>query len=76
MNMAERRVGGGLVALTVLAAIGVRLIWKGVTGNIARDVFGTPRFAAPGWYILAGTLLQVPLILYVAFVVHQGWGSP
>jgi hypothetical protein len=74
-NPANYAVGRGLWAFLIFAGFGIRLIWQGLWGTIARDVFGDPRFASPGYYILAGVLLQVPLVLYIIFILRQGYGS-
>lgn len=69
------RIGGGFVAFIMCAGLGIRWIWQGLRNSIARDVFGEPRFAARWLYISAGVLLQIPLVLYCIFLVHQGYGS-
>ena len=61
--------------MVIFAGFGIRWIWKGLRGDIARDVFGQPRFTPPWLYVLAGVLAQMPLVLYMVFILRQGYGS-
>ena len=42
-----------LAAGAVIAGFGVRLVWRGATGNVWKDRFGEP-FVPPWLYVVAG----------------------
>jgi hypothetical protein len=70
-TLIDRKIAGGFVGFGVLALLGLRLLVRGIRDDIY-DWLGER--SAPRWsYILAGVLLVLPLVAWIAFLSHQGW---
>jgi len=64
-------ISGGFIAFGLCSAYGVKLIYQGATNQII-DESGMDK--APRWMFLAGGfLMQVPLIVFIAYLFHQGY---
>jgi hypothetical protein len=64
-------IASGFFGFGGLAFLGLRLLIRGARGDIY-DWLGE-RWA-PRWsYIAAGLLCLVPLVGFIAFLIHQGW---
>jgi hypothetical protein len=67
----QKRIVGGLAAFGILAAFGLRFLYKGLRNDI-HDWIGE-RYA-PRWsYILFGLLCQLPLAGFILLLSHQGY---
>lgn len=73
IGAARGAMGRALIPFTVFAVLGLRWIWMGITRDIPIDVFGTPRYAPPWLYVIAGLVCQAPLVLYVLFILRPGY---
>jgi hypothetical protein len=65
------RIWGGFVAFGVCAAFGLRLLYRGIRGDVC-DSSGTP-IAGRGWFIGGGLLGLSALVAYTVFVWKQGY---
>jgi len=65
------RIAAGFFGFVVLALIGLHLLIRGVQGDIY-DWLGHAR-ASRAWFLIGGIFLQLPLIAWIAFLIHQGW---
>ncbi len=65
------RVWGGFLAFGLCAVFGLRLLYRGITGDV-RDASGTP-IAGRGWFIGGGIFCLLPLVAYSVFVWKQGY---
>jgi hypothetical protein len=65
------RIAGGFLAFGICAAIGLRLIYRGVRDDIC-DASGTP-IAGRSWFIIGGIFCLLPLIAYSLFLWKQGY---
>jgi hypothetical protein len=64
-------ISGGIVVFGCCCAYGIKLIYLGVTNQII-DESGMDK--APRWVFLAGGfLMQIPLLVFVAYLFHQGY---
>ena len=70
-TLLDSKIGGGFVGFGLLAAIGLRLLFRGLRGE-PRDWLGHS-LAQRGWYIFGGAFLQFPLIAWIFFLRSQGW---
>jgi hypothetical protein len=61
----------GFLAFTVCAAFGLRLLYRGLCGDV-NDSSGTP-IAGRGWFMVGGILCVLPLMAYAVFVWKQGY---
>ena len=68
------RIWAGFIAFGICAVFGLRLCYRGIQGDVC-DRTGTP-IAGRGWFIGAGLCCVLPLIVYFAFVWHQGYFGP
>jgi hypothetical protein len=55
----------GVIGAIVLGAIGISILWKGITGNISGSTIGEPIFPRSA-YIITGLLF---LILPITFLI-------
>lgn len=70
----EQKIVGGIFVGVVFACCGLWLLWRGLTNDIARDLFGEA--AIPRWlYIAGGGLLTGIAVAYVRFLRQflGGW---
>jgi hypothetical protein len=65
------RIAGGFIVFGICAAIGLRLLYRGVSNDIC-DISGTP-IAGRIWFILGGIFSMLPLVAYSLFVWRQGY---
>ncbi len=65
------RIWAGFLALGICAAYGLRLIYRGIRGDIS-DASGTP-VAGRSWFIGGGILCLLPLCAFCLFVWKQGY---
>ncbi len=65
------RIWGGFLALGICAAFGLRLLYRGIRGDVC-DASGTP-IADRGWFIAGGLVCFLPLVAYSIFVWKQGY---
>ncbi len=65
------RIWGGFFVLAICAAYGLRLVFRGIRGDVC-DTSGTP-IAGRGWFIAAGVVCFFPLVAYFVFVWKQGY---
>ena len=68
------RIWAGFLAFGICAAFGLRLLYRGIRGDV-NDASGTP-IAGRGWFIGGGVGCLLPLILYLIFVWKQGYFDP
>ncbi|HOW68389.1 MAG TPA: hypothetical protein P5186_07145 [Candidatus Paceibacterota bacterium] len=68
------RIWSGVLVFGIGAAIGLRLIYRGIRGDVC-DKSGTP-MAGPSWFIGGGILCLMPLVAYLVFVWKQGYFAP
>jgi hypothetical protein len=67
----DLKIIGGFLGFGALALAGLALLSRGVRGDIY-DWLGEAR-ASRWWFVTVGLLLQPPLVVWVVFVVRQGW---
>ena len=65
------RIWGGFLAFGICAAFGLRLLYRGIRGDV-NDVSGRP-MAGRGWFIAGGSFCLLPLFAYSVFVFRQGY---
>jgi hypothetical protein len=65
------RIWGGFIAFGLCAALGFRLLYRGLRGDV-NDASGTP-MAGRAWFIAGGLFCFVPLVAYSVFVWKQGY---
>jgi hypothetical protein len=65
------RIGGGFLVFGICAAFGLRLLYRGIRGDVY-DSSGTP-IAARSWFIAGGIFCLLPLVAYSFFVWKQGY---
>jgi hypothetical protein len=67
----KRAIDGGFVVFGLCSAYGIRLLYLGITNKII-DASGMNK--APRWIFLScGFLMQMPLIVYLAYLFRQGY---
>jgi hypothetical protein len=64
----DKVVGGGLLVFGICAFCGLRLLYRGICGDIF-DSSGT-QMAGREWFIVGGVLLIVPFVMYL-FLLWQ-----
>lgn len=52
--------------------IGARCVYQGLTGTVPRDLTGDYRYAGPAVFVVAGCLLQLPLLFRFALYLATG----
>ena len=67
----DGRIAVGFLPFVLLALIGLQLLARGVRGDIS-DWLGHAS-ASRAWFLIGGIFLQLPLIAWIAFLVHQRW---
>lgn len=65
------RITAGFLPFIVLALFGVRLLIRGIRDDIY-DWIGHASASRP-YFIIGGIFLQLPLIAWIVFLIHQGW---
>ena len=66
-----RKVGGGIFVFALCAALGLRVLYRGLRGDTL-DSSGTP-VAGRAWFIIGGILLLLPFVGYMVFIWRQGY---
>jgi hypothetical protein len=70
-STAHGAAGGGFLVFGICALYGLRLLIRGISGDILDD-FGTP-VAGRSWFIVGGILLMLPLVAFGLFAWRQGY---
>jgi hypothetical protein len=65
------RIGAGFLAFGICAAFGLRLLYRGIRGDV-NDTSGTP-IAGRSWFIGGGIFCLLPLVAYLVFIWSQGY---
>ena len=65
------RIWGGFLAFGICAAFGLRLLYRGIRGDVC-DTSGTP-IAGRVWFIGGGIICLLPLVAYFIFAWKQGY---
>lgn len=71
VSTAEHAMVRGFVVFGIVAVCGARVLYRGIRQDIA-DNTGIPN-GSRWWWIIAGAVLQVPLIGYAVFAYKQGF---
>lgn len=60
----------GIIAGVVIVGLGLWLLWRGITNDIPRDLFGTP--LVPRWmWIIGGLMSAIGGLALIAFLLWQ-----
>jgi hypothetical protein len=65
------RVAAGFFGFIALALFGLQLFVRGIRDDIYDWLGHAP--ASRAWFIVGGIFLQLPLVAWIAFLIHQGW---
>lgn len=61
----------GLVVFAIIAFFGLKILIRGLRDDTA-DITGIPN-GSRWWWIIAGILMQLPLIIFTVFAWRQGF---
>jgi hypothetical protein len=67
----DELVAAGFSGFVVLSFLGIRLLIRGIRSDIYDWLGHAP--ASRFWFIIGGILMQLPLVAWIAFLIHQGW---
>ena len=65
------RIAAGCVVFVVLALLGLQLLIRGIRDDIY-DWLGHASISRL-CFVTCGIVLQLPLIAWIVFLIHQGW---
>ena len=71
MQRAQYTISAGFIAFGLCSFWGLRLLLRGFRGDVL-DSSGMET-ASRGWFIAAGTLLQLPLVGFTVIAWRQGF---
>ncbi len=66
-----RRVWGGIFVFGICAAFGLRLLYRGLRGDVL-DASGMPT-AGRAWFICGGVVMLLPLVVFMIYLWRQGY---
>ena len=70
-STAREAMSGGFIAFGVCAFFGLRYLIRGLRGDIYDDSGGP--IAGRSWFIVGGSVLLVPLVVFSLFAWKQGY---